>query len=603
MAGSLPSCKLVGSLTFIDLTFSKDPIKPHDIFRVAVVAIVYYLLAYYSLDLSFADTNATPVWPPSGFALAAILVYGRRMIAGIFLGALAANITGFLETGALNFSAAILVSILIGIGNSLEALLGRMLIKKWLPDRTLSRFYETVNGTLIFIAASFIVCILTAFIGATALFLGGVITESFFLPVTLTWWTGDVAGILLFTPLLLAWLPPNIGSMRLERKGLVLEGLLLFFAIIFISGLVFQLWFSTSFFFTRAFLITPFLIWGAMRFSLPVVLVAVLCSAFIALYGTLAGQGPFITSSLNASLLTVEAFIAINSVMVLLLNAAIREQRISETRLRSSKVDLEKLVENRTQELAISNQQLAEKNQELERSNRELAAFSYVASHDLQEPLRKIQIFSDSILHADEERLTDKSKSALDRMRIAARHMKQLIVDLLAYSQVSNSRPGMETEDLNEIAREVVAEMKEQIEASGAVVNVGELPKLKVIRFQVNQLFTNLISNALKFARQGTPLQVGIDAKKVTASERPDLHADPGKSYWEISVKDNGIGFDASYSEKIFEIFQRLHSNDNYEGKGIGLAICKKIADNHNGFIRAKGKVNEGAEFCVYLPE
>ena len=560
------------------------------------VAALYFIAGYYSLGFSFDNSNATPVWPPAGFAFAVALIFGRTVLPGIFLGAFTVNLVTFLESETLTSLTAVMISLVIAAGNTLEALFGRMMMKRFLPKNAVLNFYDTVNGVIIFIGTAAVVCLFSALVGGSSHLISGIIGQESYLLTVLTWWTGDVSGMLLFTPLILVWIPYNNKDFPIRDTATLLEGVVLFLTTIFISGLVFQLWFTTSFFFTRAFLITPFLIWAAMRFKLQMVSLLVLSCGLIALYGTLSQQGPFITGSLNASLLTVEAFIAINSVMVLLLSAAIREQKIAKRILQSSNEDLELIVEERTHELA-------QKNQELERSNRELASFSYVASHDLQEPLRKIRIFADSILHSDRDHLTEKGKESLERMGHAAKHMKQLIVDLLAYSQVTNAKPGFELTNLNQVVAEVKEEMKEQIEAKDMKVEVAELPTLNAIRFQLNQLFSNLISNSLKFTKPGREPLVRISAKKLAATDRRDLIPEAGKQYCEILYHDNGIGFDPTHADKIFEIFQRLHGNGNYEGKGIGLAICKKIVDNHGGTIRAKGVVNEGAEFRVYLPE
>jgi signal transduction histidine kinase len=561
-----------------------------------LVALLYFILAHYSLQLSFANSNATPVWPPSGFALAMMLIFGRAVLPGIFLGAFSVNLISFLEMETLSTFTAVVVSLVIALGNSLEAFLGKIMMQRLLSKDSATRFYETVNGVIIFVGTAAGICLISAIVGGSSHLFAGIIRNEFYLLTVLTWWTGDVSGILLFTPLILVWIPSNVKGFRAMETSTILEGVILIATILFVSGLVFQLWFPTNFFFTRAFLITPFLIWAAMRFKLQMVGLVVLSCGLIALYGTLSRQGPFVTGSLNASLLTVEAFIAINSVMALLLNAAIREQKITKKRLQSSNEDLELIVEERTRELGT-------KNQELEKSNRELAAFSYVASHDLQEPLRKIQIFSDSILHSARDRLTEKGKRSFERMGVAAKHMKQLIVDLLAYSQVTNAKPGFEFTDLNKIVNVVREEMKEQIDAKHMKLEVGELPELNVIRFQANQLFTNLISNSLKFAKPGGQPRISISATRVSSIERPETIREVGRYYWEIVFSDNGIGFEPEYAGKIFEIFQRLHGSSNVEGKGIGLAICKKILDNHEGMIIAKGVVNEGAEFRIYLPE
>ncbi|MBO9202199.1 MULTISPECIES: ATP-binding protein [Niastella] len=245
---------------------------------------------------------------------------------------------------------------------------------------------------------------------------------------------------------------------------------------------------------------------------------------------------------------------------------------------------------------------LEEMNRELTKMNEELTSFAYVSSHDLQEPLRKIQMFSKRILEKEINVLSDEGKNFFYRMDNAANRMQLLINDLLTYSRTNTSQKHFEKTDLNSLLAEVKQELWEKITATGAVIECGRLPILPIISFQFKQLFTNLITNSIKFARTNVPPHITIKSEVVDGKTIDKAAVNMEKKYWHISLADNGTGFDPKFSEQIFGLFQRLHGRKDYEGTGIGLAIAKKVVENHNGFIMAEGKENEGATIHLYLP-
>ncbi|HEY1869569.1 MAG TPA: ATP-binding protein [Chitinophagaceae bacterium] len=236
--------------------------------------------------------------------------------------------------------------------------------------------------------------------------------------------------------------------------------------------------------------------------------------------------------------------------------------------------------------------ELEGKNTELAQSNLELDSFSYIASHDLQEPLRKIQTFCDIILMNGSEKFTSESRDHFDRIIYAAKRMQNLIFSLLNYSRLNSSVYVFEEVNLTEIVDDVLKNLAELIEDNQVTVVTGKLPAVRGIPEQLNQLFTNLLTNSIKYRKSGVPLKISIGSE----------HS-PKNGYWKVFVSDNGIGFDSQYSEKIFELFQRLHSKFEYEGTGIGLSIVKKIVQNHKGFVEAKGTVGVGATFIIHFPE
>ncbi|MEO6490611.1 MAG: ATP-binding protein, partial [Ferruginibacter sp.] len=252
-----------------------------------------------------------------------------------------------------------------------------------------------------------------------------------------------------------------------------------------------------------------------------------------------------------------------------------------------------KLLENQAK-------RLADKNLELERSNAELASFSYIASHDLQEPLRKIQTFSKRILDKAYDRFPENIKDYFERIISASNRMQKLINDVLNYSRADIVESVFVQSDLNLVVSDVIINLSELVEKSHAKIHYSNLPKLKIVPYQFHQLFFNLFSNAIKYSNPEIPMEIFVTAG-IESIKRDDTSSLDSKC-WHIEIKDNGIGFDNAYSEKIFELFQRLHSKDEYEGTGIGLALCKKIVQNHGGEIKACGTPGIGSVFHVYLP-
>ena len=309
----------------------------------------------------------------------------------------------------------------------------------------------------------------------------------------------------------------------------------------------------------------------------------------------------------------------------------VTEQVLARQKLEASEADYRALsealdlqVQERTEELVRTNEELAATNEELtsfneeyaaineeleeanallNRSNENLQKFAYVASHDLQEPLRKVQQFGDILKNQYRDQLGE-GVTYLDRMQAAASRLSMLIKDLLSYSRLASQRDTQQPVSLARVVAVVLSDLELAISETGAQVEVGVLPMVMGDAVQLGQLFQNLLSNALKFHQPGKAPRIHITVHTVIAQDLPPsvnpTRASP--AYHRIDVADNGVGFDEKYLDRIFEVFQRLHGKSEFAGTGIGLAICEKVVTNHGGAITASSQPGQGATFIVYFP-
>ena len=835
----------------------------HPVVLLFLIAAAYFILARISLLLSFQTSNATPVWPPSGLAFALMLHYGKRIAPAILAGAFAANVVVFQLNNAADVPTTIWVSLIIGIGNTAESLTGWWLLRKIVPGVNDNNYFNKVNHIFRFLFVVVLMCLVSSIIGTTAVYAGSIINTSQYLTAWLTWWLGDVSGIVLLTPAILIWISFFRSSDLAHPllKSVKMETILFFALVVLASGIVFDSWIFDRNIFSRAFWILPIVVWAGLRFNQHETIVALFLCSVIAIWGTINGHGPFyeipsgdVVADLNVSLLALQSFTCIGTVSALALNASVNERKQTEAKLRELSNELEKRVAERTDELrerhrfietlfdsvedlmavidkqgnyisvnkkveevynikreaiigknistvfpalkgsemadnlekAIAGQsihniayrspvtgrfyenfyiplrneseeaygvlvighdstaimeaagkieavntklteaqrlahignwewdivgdkitwsdelyrifglvprefeasfqtfvryihpeerdhvskiiqdafvnhqpfnfyhrvvrpdgtirilhgrgevtmnedgqpismagtaqdvtelkqaeneirkitdELMRYNKELEQTNKALESFTFVASHDLQEPVRKIRTFLNLIAEKETGNLSEKSKDYMNRTIRAATQMQQLIHDLLLYSRTTTSSEHFKKTDLNNILHDVTTELKEMIEEKNAFVVTERLPELEVIPFQFHQLFVNMISNSLKFSGADRKPHIHIKADMVDKDSLELTNGNIYERYYRITISDNGIGFDPRYDDKIFDLFQRLHSKNKYSGTGIGLAICKKIIENHDGFITAHGEPDKGATFIVYLPE
>jgi signal transduction histidine kinase/CHASE3 domain sensor protein len=251
----------------------------------------------------------------------------------------------------------------------------------------------------------------------------------------------------------------------------------------------------------------------------------------------------------------------------------------------------------------LSQLALQQEKKTLQQSNQELTSFNHIASHDLQEPLRKIQTFISLIKEKDETQLSPTSQVYFDKVQTAAARMRQLIDDLLIFAKASKSEAAFKRTNLNILLEYAKQELAHQLTERHGVIQADHLPTLSVIPFQIQQLLTNLLSNSLRYAKKNVAAEIQIRAQIVKSHDVPMLKLNGTTAeYHKISITDNGIGFEQQHATVIFDLFHRLHSPNKYQGTGIGLAICKKIIENHAGYILAQSEPNVGTTISFFLP-
>ena len=280
-------------------------------------------------------------------------------------------------------------------------------------------------------------------------------------------------------------------------------------------------------------------------------------------------------------------------IQILTLSRDITNERVIEEKISVLNENLENDIQNRTKELKI-------KNQELENANLELASFNYIASHDLQEPLRKIQMFSNMILNSDQK--LESVEKNIPKILAASNRMRNLITDLHTFSAVKSNELKLQPVNLNTTLEEVMFNLSEQIVENSASLSINKLPVILGIDLLLVQLFSNLIENSLKYRKQDVSPIITIKSEEVEVIDNLDNLNSDSKKFNKIIYTDNGIGFDNSQKEKIFKLFERLHQKNQYAGTGIGLTICKTIMQKHGGWIEAEGVAGVSGTFIMYFP-
>jgi signal transduction histidine kinase len=525
-------------------------------FAVAILAAVYVVAARAGLMMDAVGGFATLVWPPSGLALAALLIFGLRLWPGILIGAFAAN----LLTGA-----PLLVALGISVGNTLEAALAVYALRR-IPgfDVSLERVRDVVG---LIVLAAVLSTMVAATVGVTSLYAGGIVSLPKYAETWRAWWLGDLIGDLLLAPLLLVWTrpPPKLGSSKR-----LLEGAALGASVIAASILIFDAAPGPEAgMFAQAYMFFPLLMWAALRFGQRGAVSTAFIISVIAVAGTAMGRGPFVRPVLHDSLFALQTFMGVAAATFLVMGASISERRRAESDMR------------------LAHRRAAE-------ANATKAEFLAVMSHELRTPLNAISGYVDLMSLGVDGPLTDKQRTALARIELNERHLLALIDDVLSFARIEAGRLDLDIEVL--LVRDVLATLEALIqpellrkELSFSCQACDDSLSIRADPEKLRQILLNFLANAIKFTAPGGRIAVG-------AEDRGPLVA--------IWVTDSGIGIPSEQLSKVFEPFFQVDQGPTrrYPGIGLGLSIARDLAHAMDGEVRLESTVGIGSTVSLLLP-
>lgn len=525
----------------------------HFFFRCGIFFILYYISGKLGLSLASVQANATPVWPPSGIALAGLLLLGLRAWPAVFFGAFLVNAT--------TVQTPLLASLGIAVGNTLEALYGTFLISRFAGGKTVFDRPQTI--LLFLLLAGALSSAISATVGVVTLLFWNMLGSAPAFSVWLTWWLGDMVSMIIVTPVLLIWSKRGTWRALRDRAG---EAIAVAVALYILSQVIFGGWTPASIArYPLEYLVIPLLLLAAFRHGLGGAALSVLVMSTFAIRGTLRNFGPFAFYGPNTSLLLLQAFMGTMAVVTMVVAAVVRNQKRAEQELRESQ---RVLLDQATQ----------------------LEQFAFVASHDLREPLRKITTYVQLLGVKLEGKLNPEVSGFISIISDSGMRMHALISDLLSYSRVGKEKSEIKPVSLVETMASVLSDLEPLLKETRAAVHYADLDRVRAHPTEVYQLLQNLITNAIKFRKPGNPPMVNIRSKKMDGIV-------------EVTVEDNGIGIDSQYHDQIFRIFQRLSGRHEYGGgNGIGLAICKKIVEENGGRIWLESEPGKGSFFRFTMP-
>ncbi len=556
----------------------------------------YFAAAKVGFLLASSTKQVTAVWPPTGIAVVALLLLGPRAVPGIAVGAFFVNLLSderwFTAAG-------------IALGNTVGPWIGaRSLRHHGAFDWRLARVRDVLS---LVVFGAFGSMALTATNGVAWLALGGIVPWSQFLSVWWVWWIGDAMGVLVFAPVLLTW----IAQPKLQwRRFRLLEWAALFLTLAFTSRISF--WSQLPLMYS----VFPFAVWAALRFGSRETATVMLVIALYAVWGLIHGRGPFSAGTEEQQLVSLVLFLGVMTITALVLSAAMAEREEAELALQRARDQLEDRVHARTAELASTNDALKQINLELGRRSRELAAkneevesFVYVVSHDLRAPLVNLRGFSEELrascselehklsvesgvpppLASDVQRIFhDGIEESLRYVTTSSAKLQRLIDSLLELSRTGREQYDLELVHMQQVVSSTLDVLRGSIAQSGATVRVGDLPDVHGDLTAIGQVFTNLISNAVKYLRPGCPGMIEVGGEE----QEESCH------FW---VRDNGAGLNAVAQRRLFQVFQRFHP-ELAAGEGMGLAIVKRIVERHGGKVWVESREGYGTTFHLSLP-
>ncbi len=566
----------------------KLPLKYNLDFKIVLTALLYYLAAQLGYFLAFQDTTALPAWPPSGIAFALIILLGRSSWPGITIGAMIANLMAFWNNQALPQHTLIAVSSFIAIGQTLETLAGNYLVKMWIKD---DYPFRSAKNTFRFLFVALFMSLIGAWIGTFGLYFNQVIPSDILIKSGFTWWVGNVVGILLFTPFILAVAQKRKFTFQSEK---LIEAGIFMACVIGIYFLLRLDFFNSTLIDSLPYLLIPFLLWLAFRFSLMAAITGALMASLISIYFTIHNSGPFIQTNANDSMLLLQIFIGVISISTIVLSSTVTERSEAQNELKLFNSNLEAMVQERTKALndeintrIEAEDKLINTNKELSKRNTELDNFVYSVSHDLRAPIASVLGL---INLAKKDKDMAMKNVYLEKINNSALQQDNFIREILDQSR--NSRLEIKKEEIlfQPLIDETFNQLKFATSTGGEVERIITVSQTGVFysdRWRLKVILNNIISNSIRYRNGRDPvIKVNVEIADKRAI---------------VQIEDNGRGISKDHINNVCQMFYR--ATDDGAGSGLGLYIVKETMDKLNGSINIESEEGKGTKVKLEIPE
>lgn len=570
---------------FLRMQRLKSTLKSNDL-RIILIALCYYVSAQVGLWLSFPISKAAPLWPPAGLALALIILSGYRTWPAITIGSFIANTLVFLNL-QVEFSFGLLLSlVVIAIGNTLEALFGYYLVLKFI--KTKNPFVKTIH-VFIFLLVALVACLIGSVTGTGGLIMNGIIKSTEFITNSSTWWISNVVSVLVITPFIISW------STRFKFKWNRLQAIewgVFFSCLAIIIAILNYNPISETMQRSLPFLVVPFLLWLGFRFNLQITGTGILIVAFVAIFFTIKGTGPFYLYSEDSSLLLVQIFTGIISISTIILYATVYERTVAQKAMLKFNENLESMVKERTKELneevqirRKTEEKIKISNRKLRKANIELDNFVYSVSHDLRAPIASVLGL---VNLAKKEKDVEMMQKYLLMIAQSAEQQDTFIKDILDLSRNARLEVGQEDILFKEMFNEIFEQLKYGAENKRVTkeIKINQKHHFKSDSKRLKVIFNNLISNAIRYSN-------GKDPHIKIIGDIDDTIA-------KITVTDNGKGIPKKHLKNVFKMFYRA-TEDN-AGSGLGLYIVKETIDKLRGSVNLDSQLAKGTTVTIEVP-